>query len=99
MYERVKFQTAMLVYKCLNETTPRCLQDISEFSGTDHIYNLRNVGINLKVQKPNTELYPKSFCYEGAAVWNKLLKDSLHSPLIMCKPCLKYHSFSKQVLS
>ena len=32
VYERVEFQTAMLVYKCLNETTPGYLQGIVEFS-------------------------------------------------------------------
>ena len=47
----------MLVYKCLNEPTPGYLQDIFEFSGTDHNYNLRNLGINLKVPKPNTKLF------------------------------------------
>ena len=67
-----------------NETTPGYLQGIFEFSVTYHNYNLRNVGINLKVPKPNTELYRKSFWYAGAAVWNNLpmyIKDSLHFPL------------------
>ena len=102
VYERVEFKTAMLVYKCLNETTPGYLQSIFEFSGTDHNYNLRNVGINLKLPKPNTELYRKSFCYAGAAVWNNLpmyIKDSLHSPFNMFKSCLKCYIFSKPGLS
>ena len=102
VYERVEFQTAMLVYKCLNETTPGYLQSIFEFSGTDHNNNLRNVGINLKLPKPNTELYRKSFCYAGAAVWNNLpmcIKDSLHSPFNMFKSCLKCYIFSKRGLS
>ena len=69
VYERVEFQTAnvMLIYKCLNETTPGYLHGINEFSGTDHNYNLKNhyVGINLKVPKPNIEISRKSFCYAG----------------------------------
>ena len=40
VYERVEFQTAMLVYKCLNKTTPGYLQGIFEFSVTEHNYNL-----------------------------------------------------------
>ena len=42
IYERIEFQTAILVYKCLLEVVPSYLQNFFEFSGNNHNYNLRN---------------------------------------------------------
>ena len=37
VHEPVEFQLAILLYKCLDETTPGYLQNAYESSGTDHI--------------------------------------------------------------
>ena len=66
IYERLNYQTSVLVDESLNVLTPNYLQNILETSGTEHSYSLRNPGNTLVVPKPNTEILRLSFSYSGA---------------------------------
>ena len=92
VYNRVKFQTAMLVFKCLNKIVPNYLQDSIQVSGLNHHYNLRSSGFNLMVPKPKTEMLRKCFSYAGPVTWNSLpeyIKEHVHSSLSVFKYHLK----------
>ena len=92
VYSRVKFQTAMLVFNCLNGIVPNYLQDSIQVSGLNHHYNLRSSGFNLMVPKPKTEMLRKCFSYAGPVTWNSLpeyIKEHVHSSLSVFKYHLK----------
>ena len=92
VYSRVKFQTAMLVFKCLNGIVPNYLQDSIQVSGLNHHYNLRSSGFNLMVPKPKTEMLRKCFSYAGPVTWNSLpeyIKEHVNSSLSVFKYHLK----------
>ena len=88
IYERIKFQTIILVYKCLNGMTPDYLQGLIEYAGLNHGYTLRTSGINLNVPKPRTELLRKSFCYTGP---NTLFSCSLFSSVLSVSSSLLWN--------
>ena len=70
---RVKFQTAVLMYKSLNGLAPSYLRD--KFQNTYDIThkNLRSSSSNsLYIPKPSCELFRNSFVYSGSSVWNQL---------------------------
>ena len=97
IYERIEFQTAVLVYKCLFEVVPSYLQNFFEFSGNNHNYNLRNNDMCLVVPKPNTETLRKSFSYTGAVTWNNLPFPVKNSRNMYCfKIKLKQYIFQKR---
>ena len=92
VYSRVKLQTAMLVFKCLNRIVPNYLQDSIQVSGLNHHYNLRSSGFNLKMPKLKTEMLRKCFGYAGPVTWNSLpeyIKEHVHSSLSVFKYHLK----------
>ena len=94
IYERIKFQTIILVYKCLNGMTPEYLQGLIEYAGLNHGYTLRTSGINLNVPKPRTELLRKSFCYAGPNTWNQLpmdIKSLVNCPFSVFKSSLRQY--------
>ena len=94
VHSRVKFQTVMLVFKCLNGIVPNYLQDSIglQVSGLNHHYNLRSSGFNLMVPKPKTEMLRKCFSYAGPVTWNSLpeyIKEHVNSSLSFFKNFLK----------
>ena len=67
--ERIKYNTAKLVYKCLFEDAPQNLKNLF------HVRNgreLRSTGIDLTVPFPKTESRKKCFDYVGCTIWNSL---------------------------
>ena len=44
IYERIIFQTILLVYKCLNGMTPDYLKGLIEYTVLNHGYTLRTSG-------------------------------------------------------
>ena len=97
VYERIEFQTAILVYKSLFENVPSYLQNMFEFSGINHNYNLRNNETNLVVPKPKTEILRKSFKYAGASVWNSLPYEiKISTSLNVFKSKLKWYIYQKR---
>ena len=96
VYERIEFQTAILVYKSLFENVPSYLQSMFEFSGINQNYNLRNNETNLVVPKPKTEILRKSIKY-AASLWNSLpyeIKTS--TSLNVSKSKLKWYIYQKR---
>ena len=92
IYERIKFQTTILVCKCLNGMTPEYLQVLIEYAGLNHGYTLRTSGMNLNVPKQQTELLHKIFCYAGPNTWNQLhmdIKSLVNCPFSVFKSSLK----------
>ena len=78
--ERVQFHTAVLTFKALKGSTPEYLS--SKFVPTanrhQHSTRLSNTS-DLKVPKPNLEIYRRSFEYRGAVVWNSISQDTRKS--------------------
>ena len=72
VYERIEFQTAILVYKSLLKNVPSYRQGIFKYSGINHNYNLRNNEIILVNPKPKTEILHKSINYAGTVFKSKL---------------------------
>ena len=92
VYSRVKFQTAMLVFKCFNGIVPNYLHDSIQVSGLNHHCNLRSSGFNLMVPKPKKEMLCKCFSYAGPVTWNSLpeyIKEHGNSSLSVFKYHLK----------
>ena len=72
MSQRVQYNKALLVYKCLHEPMPEYMKSIFSFQSNSQ-YSLRSeTNGNLVVPKPNHELYKHSFAYSGAKLWNSL---------------------------
>ena len=70
--ERIKYQKAILMYKCLNGLLP---DYISLQENENHLvnYNLRfSENKDLFLQRPKTNFYKKSFKYSGVKLWNDL---------------------------
>ena len=65
-----KKQKAVMMHKVVNDLTPAYLNEM--FTNTDTGYTLRNNENKLQLPKPRTDYLKRSFCYDGAAVWNKL---------------------------
>ncbi len=70
--QRVQYNKALLVYKCLHEPMPEYMKSIFSLQSNSQ-YSLRSeTDSNLVVPKPNHELYKNSFAYSGAKLWNSL---------------------------
>lgn len=71
--DRIKYQKAILMYKCMNNICPSYLADSFKLTRSVHRLNLRSTDSNtLYVHKPNIELYRSSFVYSGSKIWNDL---------------------------
>ena len=57
VYERIKFCTALLVYKCINNMAPENLASLFKFGGNNRNYSLHNVRKDLIIPKPMTETH------------------------------------------
>lgn len=59
--------------ECLRDKAPSYLTDHLCYISENNPYHLQNAVIGrLKIPKPNTELFKKSFRYWGPNLWNKL---------------------------
>ena len=72
IYQRVEYQTVLMVYKSLHGLTPSYISDLFHTSGENYRYSLRNSHINLHLPKPRTNMMKRSFSYKGAYLWNSL---------------------------
>ena len=72
IYQRVEYQTVLMVYKSLHGLTPSYISDLFHTSGENYGYSLRNSHINLHLPKPRTNMMKRSFSYKGAQLWNSL---------------------------
>lgn len=94
---RVKFQTAVQIYKILNLDTPDYLKNMFQYV-TRNQYCLRSISNKTLVQvKPNTEFFKLSFRYNGCNIWNDLplsirSSSTLHSFQVLLKTFL-YDTF------
>ena len=62
------------MYKTLIELAPEYLQYLFTQRHVND-YNLRNLEGKLSLPKPNTSYLKRSFCYNGACLWNNLPQD------------------------
>ena len=65
-----KKHKAILMYKTINKSVPRYLQDL--FSLRSCPYGLTDNENKLFVPKPRTDYLKRSFSYDGAVLWNSL---------------------------
>ena len=70
IYQRVEYQTVLMVYKSLHGLTPSYISDLFRISGENYRYNLTNSHINLHLPKSRTNMMKRSFSYKGAQLWN-----------------------------
>ena len=78
------------MHKVVNNLTPAYLNEM--FTNTDTDYTLRNNENKLQLPKPRTDYLKRSFCYDGAAVWNKLPENiRTTSSLSVFRKKLKKH--------
>ena len=74
--ERRDFLTAVLMFKCTNNTAPNYLCDMFTYVSDVHNVNTRNTNNgNLYVPQPSTSYYTKSLSVNGAKLWNSLPLD------------------------
>jgi hypothetical protein len=77
--QRRKRLKATMMYKTMNNLTPRYLKDLFTYTSEIeiHDYNLyRNSDINLHLPLQRTESGRKGFSCSGAALWNALPKNA-----------------------
>ena len=67
---RRKKQKMKLMFKTLNDQSPEYLKGLFKPFSTD--YGLRNSDNKLALPKPRTDFLKRSFCYNGAHLWNSL---------------------------
>lgn len=73
IHERIIYQKAIQMYKCMNNMCPDYLTSSFKLTNSVHNLNLRSTENNmLYIPKPRTELYRKSFAYSGSKIWNSL---------------------------
>ena len=71
--ERVRFQTAVMVYKIVNGQAPIYLQNMLIPTTNIHNRELRSSShLQFYPPKPNSEILRKAFSYSGSIVWNSL---------------------------
>ena len=94
--ERRDFLTAVLMFKCINNTAPNYLCDMFTYVSDVHNVNTRNTNNgNLYVPQPSTSYYTKSLSVNGAKLWNSLPLDikNVHNVNIFI---MKYKEFLLQ---
>ena len=99
IYDRIYYQKAVLMFKCLRNLSPAYLSD--QFVPTASIYkkSLRSTtSLNMYVPKPNTELFKHTFLYSGVILWNNLsLQTKQSENLNIFKKRLEKSILSKYV--
>ena len=69
---RFKYHTAVLMYKCLNNLTPKYITDVISFSN-NFTYNLRSASRHdITNSRYKTSYKKKAFSYATTEVWNKI---------------------------
>ena len=67
---RRKKQKLKLMFKTLNDQSPEYLKGLFKPFSTD--YGLKTSNNKLFLPKPRTDFLKRSFCYNGAHLWNRL---------------------------
>ena len=71
--ERRNYFTATLMYRCIYEQAPIRLINELVMITDSHERNTRSAAhLNVKIPKPNVELFRNSLRYRGALLWNSL---------------------------
>ena len=70
-----KKSKAKIVYKLLNKMGPKLLSNLFTCKGEVTNYKLRNISSSLCLPQPRTNNMKKSFVYDGAHLWNSILKE------------------------
>ena len=60
------------MYKALNKSAPSSLVKLFKYKEEFTQYDLRGSSTLLQLPVPKTEKLKKSFCYDGAKIWNSL---------------------------
>ena len=72
--KRVKYQKCIMMYKALHNQTPTYITNrLNQVNNKNAKYSLRSVSnLSIKLDKPKTNIWKKSFTYSGSDLWNKL---------------------------
>ena len=78
---RVIYRKAILMYKSLHNLAPTYISTKFTYTSDIHQVNLRSLtDSTLYVQKPNLEIYRKTFAYSGSKIWNTLPESVRSAP-------------------
>ena len=92
-----KYHTCLQIFNCLHQLAPACLLHNFSYSSDFHTYNTCHKE-QLRLPLARTKKYQTSFQYNGAKVWNTLLKHIRQiTSLPRFKQALKSH-FCNQYL-
>lgn len=72
MYQRVEYNTAVFVFKCLQGNVPEYLINMFSIRSISGYHLRTNDNCCLNVPKPRTTQFKQSFSYAGAVTWNAL---------------------------
>ena len=69
--DRVQYQFRLWMFKVMNNKMPKYIQDIVRHR-TINFQTRYSTNCPLYIEKPRTEYYKRSFCYQGSVIWNRL---------------------------
>jgi len=75
IHDRIKYRRCLLVHKSINNKLPVYMSNMFTKISDIHTRTTRASAQNLYIKKPKTELFKKSFAYEGAILYNNLPAD------------------------
>ena len=85
--ELVRYDTVIAMHKSMHNIAPTYLSNIFQ---PLHQIKLRDTSDNLRLPRVATNMRLRSFCYQGAAVWNILeAKEKMDTSLQSFKRLLK----------
>ena len=88
--ELIDIETAMMVYRSINNKAPNYLTSFFERLSQNTIRELRNTKTDLKLPLLKISSGQKCFSYRGARLWNKLSADAKNvQTQILFKKCIQ----------
>ena len=80
IYERFKYNKAIVLYKSTHGLTPSYISDLFQFPSTER-YNVRSVSNNdMLIKRHSTKTFEKSLQYGGPRLWNSLPPNIRNAP-------------------
>ena len=89
--ERRVEMKARIMYKAVNMLAPSRLCNLFQNVNKNSDYNLRGSSTRICIPMPKTEYLKKSFCYDGAKIWNQI-PDEIRNSVSLASFCSKLSS-------
>ena len=77
--ELINIETAMMVYRSMNNEAPSYLTSLLKRSSRNTVRELRNTKNDLKLSLLKTSSGQKCFSYRGTRLWNNLSADATNA--------------------